>query len=177
MAFFINKQPDWLVKALGRAPKEDSGPPNFIPDTISPTVDTFGWDRYGGVQYDTSVGAASAVQVFPDIISGEWIGAGVVPELVVRLIYNCHVEHDDDTNRQCWLVMRDRSTGTEIKVATDTAGLLQPKFFPTAITRPFLLRPRELMIGRCQTITAGKKLTMRYSWIDFNPGEYFPYLA
>ncbi len=180
MAFFINKQPRWLLKALNIAPTEDTGPPNFIPDTISPAVDVLGWQRYDEILYDNVTGAADVLSIFPNV-NESWVsvlgGFAAVPPDTLRVIYNVHTEHDDDTDRRTWLVIRDRITLAELKVANDGAGIVQPKFYPTAVTRPILLRTGDTIIGRVQALTLGNKLSMRYSWIDLTPGEYIPHLT
>lgn len=182
MAYSINRTLSWIGEALDRARGQtsDGSDPRVVPDVIMPTLDAFGWDRWRDrVLSAVNTAPVGDVSVFPAGGTPEWPGAvgvdGVTRLGVVRVMYNVHVEHDDNTNRQIWIAHRKADTGAEIKIPCDSV-IVQPKFYPVAAARMFLLLPGEFPIGRTQSIGAGNALTLRYSWFDVSPGEYAPSL-
>ncbi len=178
MAFFINRQPAWLVKALNRSPNDDSGVPNFIPDTITPTVDVFGWEALQRMRSSTSAGAAGVEQVFP-ALSEDWVGSilgNVVPRSVaLRIITSMHIQHIGVVaNLIMWFGVLDREGGST-GIATETGtGTVIPQSTPLCIRRPVFLRPLETIIGRVRGLNVAATLNIFYTWIDLQEGEYIP---
>jgi len=178
MSFFINRQPSWLVKALNRSPNDDSGVPNFVPDTITPTVDVFGWEALQRMRSASAVAAPGIEQVFP-ALSEDWVGAitgNVVPRSVsLRIIIAMHIQHIlIVANLPMWFGVLDRENGST-GIATETGtGTLIPESTPLCIRRPVFLRPTETIIGRVRGLNPIATLAIFYTWIDLQEGEYIP---
>jgi len=178
MSFFINRQPSWLVKALNRSPNDDTGVPNFIPDTITPTVDVFGWEALQRSRSAISNAALGIEQVFP-ALSADWVGSilgNVVPRSVpLRIITAMHIQHNlVAANLIMWFGVLDRE-GASTGVATETGtGTTIPQSTPLCITRPVFLRPLETIIGRVRGLNPAAELRINYTWIDLQEGEYIP---
>ncbi len=180
MSFFINRQPSWLVKALNRSPNDDSGVPNFIPDTIAPSVDIFGWEALQRMRTGSFTGAVGVESVQPAISVGadpDWVGilgkTVVPPGVALRIMTGLHIQHNDNAaSRIMWFGLLDREGGsTGIPTETGPATAIQNDT-PLVATRVFFLRPLETFVGRIRALGAAKTLSIFYTWIDLKEGEY-----
>jgi len=177
MAFFINRQPAWLVKALNRSPADDSGVPNFIPDTIAPSVDVFGWEALQRMRSASSTAAVGIEQVFPTL-SEDWVSVlggnpQVPPDVSLRIIISMHIQHNlVAASLIMWFGVLDREGGST-GIATETGtGTTIPQSTPLCIRRPVFLRPTESIIGRVRGLNPAATLNIFYTWIDLQEGEY-----
>lgn len=185
MAYEINRTLDWIGLALKRARGKlsDSANPNIVPDVILPTIDVLGWDKYLNVKAASNTALVGVESVFP-ATSQDWpsgIGTGgVVPEGVIRLIYHLGVFHTDELapSHFLWLCKFDQEANVPLCLPTDSGGgvLIENNIRQTC-TRMFLMKPREDFVGRVRGLNAARFLSIEYSWIDFEIGEYIPSLV
>ncbi len=180
MSFFINRQPSWLVKALNRAPNDDSGVPNFIPDTIAPSVDVFGWEALQRMRTGDFEGANGIENVHPAVTvdwpTGLGLPGGVVPPTVpLRIMTGLHIQHNDvGLIASMWFGVLDREgNSTGLPTETGVVGLI-PDGMPLVCTRVFFLRPLETFVGRIRGLSPLANLRILYTWIDLQEGEYIP---
>jgi len=158
----------WLRKVLEITEKTTL--PGQILGEVRPTLDTFGWDRYGEAVASRFTGTNSSTAT-----------STVVPEGICRLVTNASVHVDNGALAfTLWLEVQEAQRGG---LGAFGIGIVQPvlnaaagiPFIKMGITRPLLLGPGDAISGHCQPASgAGQLVVLSVRAIDLPIGEYVP---
>ncbi len=150
----------WIRRVLEINVKTDV--PESITNTVTPTLDLFGWELLKGLEREV-VAAAGAVSA---------IALPIVPAGEAHFYMFADISHNDAANPH-EINIQYRATGSQDVSITPTqdlaAGFLQ------SFTRPTLVLAGDRLLGVAQTaIPGGSTFTMRGKFLRMQIGEYVP---
>jgi len=152
----------WLRKTLVITEKTTA--PGELLDNIQSVIDVFGWERLDETVFLNTTSGANV----------NTVSSPAVPDDVLRLIVEANVETTNPLLPfTMWIDHRDGLSNV-------TVGVMRPIDIPlSAITircameRWLVLRPGDLLIGRCTPATGvGETLALRQRFVDLPIGEY-----
>ena len=162
MADKIKRAFIWLRKALVITEKT-TAPGALLPD-IQLMSDVFGWDR---LNETTARATTSGANV-------NTIASPAVPADVMRFVLEANVETSNPL--LAFTMWMDHLSAQE----NVNVGVMRPIDIPIsaitircAMTRPLLMRPGDVLQGRCTPATGvGESLVIRQRFVDLPIGEY-----
>lgn len=159
----IKRAITWIRKTLEITEKTTL--PAEILGEIRPTLDAFGWEKYG-----------DAVNANFSIVNSALISSSVVPENTFRLITEASIHANSALAFTFWIELV-HSTPTALRIGL-TRPFLMPAAsanVPVALERPILLGPGDSLRGNSLPTTGvGEILVLRTRSIDLTIGEYMP---
>ncbi len=158
----INRALMWLRKTLEITEATDS--PRVLSEVLGPTLDVFGWERMNETTARANVSGANV----------NTITSPAVPDGVLRLILEANVETSNSA--LAFTMWMDHLSAQE----NVNIGVMRPVDIPisaivirVAMTRTLILRPGDILQGRCSPATGvGDTLSLRQRFVDLPIGEY-----
>lgn len=162
MADKIKRAFVWLRKALVITEKTTA--PGALLNTIQTTLDVFGWERYDETTNRNTVSAANV----------NTVSSPAVPDDVLRLIIEASVETSNAALAfHMWMDKLDAASNINVGVMRPIAVPISAIVIRNALERPLILRPGDVLAGRCTPATGvGETLAIRQRFIDLPIGEY-----
>jgi len=161
----IKRAITWIRKTLEITDKTTL--PGTVVGEIRPTLDVLGWERYQQQTALTKTGTAV------NNVTSE-----PVPADTMRLITAASIETDDHATNSyiVWLEHTNSLTGLVTGLArTQTLAISVNNVRPGMLERVYLLSPGDTINARASpNVAAGKKLRLRWTFIDLPLGEYIP---
>lgn len=162
---------NWLFQALPPRGQIPGAPPQTLPhvvlDTIRPTLDALGFQRYSDdAVIDNINNAGTAVTT---------LNGPLTPPNVLRFVYAAEVRHEDPVaTLHIWLEIGDANP-TIANQCGIAPAIAVPQFAANTIVRPVVLRTDARLVGRAEPAPgAGTLLRLRAFFIDLPVSEYIP---
>jgi len=159
----ISDGADWIKDVMGPLSSPDKNMrPCILPTVIVPGIDVFGSKAYeAGLTSHAVAGSASAVAV-----TGTSPAAGKL-----WFITAAQATHDDAVARFLTLNVYDIAAGGRAiaVVRTEVAAAAE---FQLALNRPMVITENFAMHAAVDAITAGKRITIAWSYIILDAGQY-----
>lgn len=162
MADKIKRAFVWLRKALVITEKTTA--PGALRNDIQIALDVFGWERYDETTNRNNVSGANV----------NTIASPAVPADVLRLVIEASVETSNAVLPfHMWMDKLDAATNINVGVMRPIAVPISAIVIRNALDRPLILRPGDVLAGRCTPATGvGETLAIRQRFIDLPIGEY-----
>ncbi len=167
----INRGFMWLRKVLQITEETDS--PRVLSEIAQPSVDAFGWARVADQD-----GTPTQTENDQGVLGGNSVLMTPVPAGVMRYVIYAACGHNDDT-QALNLSLQVRLVEGALDIGIQPSELLPAQSGQMIIQhgsrRSILLSPGEILLCRCQpNPVAGKRIFVRYKFVDLEPGEYVP---
>jgi len=154
----------WMQKALQVLGQRTTLPSN-VEETIIPTLDSFGWERW------SPEGGPPLREIAQGNLATASVELDPVPQGVMRYYMMVSGSHNDPATLD--LVLICRAGGIDLAIAPAVQGASPLLIRHGFAGVPFLLSPGQQLVVRSEPAPAvGLRLNMRAQFVDIPFGEY-----
>jgi len=166
----INRGFMWLRKVLQITEETDT--PRVLSEVAQPSLDAFGWSRVASQD-----GTPTQSENNQGVLGGNSVLLSAVPAGVMRYVIYAACGHNDDTQALNLSLQIRLIDALDIGIQPSELLPIQSgqMIIQHGSRRSILLSPGEILLCRCQpNPDPGKRLFVRYKFVDLEPGEYVP---